>query len=134
MDRNSGALPKLAMPVKYFVGSALGSGKQAMPWVSIEDVCSGFECMLHSKVQGICNLVADDSCTNEGFVRSLGKVLHRPIVFPKVPAFILKAMLGESSMAILQGQFVSNKKIKDAGFRFVDSNLELALQKIYATE
>jgi uncharacterized protein (TIGR01777 family) len=134
LDKNGGALPKLAMPVKYFVGSALADGKQAMPWVSIDDVCNAFEFALLPSINGIYNVVAENHCTNESFVRTLGKVLRRPIIFPKVPAFVLQLMLGESSIAITKGQFVSNQKIKAAGFHFKHSKLSSTLEDLYAIE
>lgn len=134
LDKDGGALPKLAMPVKYFVGSALATGKQAMPWVSIDDVCSAFEFAIQPSINGIYNVVAENHCTNESFIRTLGKVLHRPIIFPKVPSFALQLILGESSIAITKGQFVSNQKIKAAGFHFKHSKLSSTLEDIYAIQ
>lgn len=131
LDQHQGALPKLAAPVKMGFGSALGTGKQAMPWVHIDDVCAAFEYMIASNHSGVYNLVADEEQSNASFTKTLAKVLHRPFVMPKVPSFLLRMILGESSIAILEGQQVSNAKLKAAGFTFRYSVLKEALENIY---
>lgn len=118
LDSQSGALPKLASPVKFGIGSALGSGEQAMPWVHIYDVCSAFEFVLKNHVSGTFNVVSDEMHSNKSFLKIIASVLRRPFIFPKVPAFVLRLLLGESSIAILEGQKVSNQKLKQTGFTF----------------
>ncbi len=132
LAKDGGALPQLALPVKLFVGSALGSGKQYVSWIHIDDLCNVFlKAMNDEKINGVYNAVAPDPVSNKAFTKALAKILHRPMWPVRVPSFILRMLLGEKAAIILTSQRVSSKKIISAGFNFQFKNLEDALENIY---
>jgi uncharacterized protein len=133
LTKEGGALPLLALPVKYFVGAPLGSGKQYISWIHYADLCNIFLRAAQDKtIHGIYNAVAPEPSTNSDFSKTLSAVLHRPFFLPAVPASLLKLMLGEKSITVTGGQRGSSKKIQDAGFVFQFPNLKEALKEIYA--
>ncbi|MBI3512170.1 MAG: TIGR01777 family protein [Bacteroidetes bacterium] len=133
LARNGGAIPKLAAPVKWYIGAPLGNGKQWMPWIHIDDLCELIIfSILNKNISGVYNATGTQQVTNKQFMRSLGKVLHRPVFFPGVPKFALKLFLGERACMILEGSRVSNKKITETGFVFRNDELSTALENIFA--
>lgn len=131
---NGGALPVMKIPVKFFVGSALGSGRQFISWVHIEDVCRAIlHVSANPNVQGVYNLTAPEPVSNKEFIKSLAKTMHRPFWPISVPSFLLRILLGEKSEIILHGQRVSSEKLQQTGFRFkhVDlfQSMDLLLNK-----
>jgi hypothetical protein len=132
LAKDGGVLPQLAKPVKWLAGSPLGSGKQWMPWVHIDDLCALFlKAIEDVNMKGPYNAAASQHITNKEFVKAIGKVLHRPVFLPPVPEFILKTILGEMSGIVTKGSRVSNEKIKKAGFNFQYDNLETALKQLF---
>jgi uncharacterized protein (TIGR01777 family) len=128
LAKDSGALPKIAEPIKYFAGAALGSGRQIMPWVHIHDVCNAFVWALENEsINGAFNVCSDEQPTNAAFTKELAEAMRKPLFLPNVPGFVLKLALGELANMVLEGSFISNKKIKDAGFHFQFNNLKQAL-------
>ncbi|MEO5643516.1 MAG: TIGR01777 family oxidoreductase [Bacteroidia bacterium] len=131
LAKDGGALPKLAAPVKWFVGSPLGSGKQWMPWIHIDDLCALFvKAVEDEQMSGAYNAVAPNPVTNKEFVKTIGKVLHRPVFLPPVPGFALKLALGEMAQIVTEGSRVSNEKIRKAGFTFRYNELQPALENL----
>ncbi|CAN5149006.1 TIGR01777 family oxidoreductase [soil metagenome] len=131
LAKEGGALPQLAAPVKWFVGSPLGSGKQWMPWIHIDDLCLLFlKAIEDDSMHDVYNAATDQQVTNKEFVRTIGKVLHRAVFFPNVPKFILKLMLGEMSGIVTEGSRVSNAKLLKTGFVFKYNKLEEAIRQL----
>lgn len=131
LAKEGGALPKLAAPVKWFVGSPLGSGKQWMPWIHIDDLCALFlKALEDESMSGPYNAVGTHPVTNKEFVKTIGNVLHRPVFFPPVPKFALKIFLGEMANIVTEGSRVSNDKIVKTGFVFKYNSLEVALSNL----
>ena len=127
-----GALEKMAAPVKWFIGSPLGSGKQWIPWIHVQDVIDMYLFAIeNAAIAGVYNMVAPNPATNEQLTGAIAKQLHRPIWLPNVPAFSLKLLLGEMSIIVLGGAKVSAQKIEDAGFKFKYTGLTDALREIY---
>jgi uncharacterized protein (TIGR01777 family) len=117
--KEGGALPKMAQPIKMFVGASLGSGNQFISWIHIEDLCQIFIHLLENdSLRGVYNAVAPHPVTNEMLTKIIAKVLHRPLILPNVPDFVLQAMLGEMSSIALTGSRVSSDKILQAGYQF----------------
>lgn len=132
LNKKGGALPQLANPVKWYVGSPLGDGKQWIPWIHWHDVVKLYlYAIMHNKLTGTFNMVAPAPVTNEEMVRTVAKQLHKPLWAPKVPAFALNLLLGEMSMIVLGSTKVSPQKIEDNGFKFEYPELEGALKEIY---
>ena len=128
LSRSGGALEKLKKPIKMGFGSALGDGKQWMPWVHIDDLIQAYIKGLEDhKFDGIYNVCAPEHISNEEFTRKIAATVGKKIWAPKVPAFILKAMFGEMSGIILNGSRVSGEKIEKTGLKYEYPTLELAL-------
>jgi len=127
---DGGALARMLMPFRFFVGGPLGSGRQWFPWIHRDDVVSAIEFGLRERsLEGPVNLAAPEPVRMADFCRTLGRVLHRPSWLP-VPAIALKLLLGEMSAMVLTGQKVVPRKLLVAGFHFRFSRLETALQDI----
>ena len=132
LDKNGGALKKMAQPVQFFAGAAIGSGKQYMPWIHVKDLCDMILYTLkNQKTHGIYNGVSSTHITNEDFTKAIGKALHRPILLPAIPAFVIKALFGDMAGMVLQGSRVSNEKIKETGFNFEFENIDSALKDLF---
>jgi uncharacterized protein (TIGR01777 family) len=126
LDKNGGALQKMLSPVQWGFGSALGTGKQYMPWIHAEDLANIYLHVVSHQLNGSYNALTGN-VTNEFFTKSLASTMHKPFFFPKVPSIIMKMLFGEMSSVLLDGLKASNKKIKDTGFLFKHENLKNAL-------
>ena len=132
LSTEGGALPQIAKPVKLGAGAALGSGKQYMSWIHLDDLCRLFMAMLDDvQWQGVYNAVAPHPVSNAEFTKELAQVLHRPLLLPKVPAFGLKLAMGEMSEIVLASQNVSAAKVLARGFEFEFPELHGALVALY---
>jgi uncharacterized protein (TIGR01777 family) len=133
--KNAGALPKMAQPIKWYVGSPLGSGKQQIPWIHLDDICTIFSnAVSDSRYYGSINATATENCTNKEFTKVLAKVLHRPMIPFHVPSFVIKTIFGEMAVVVLEGSRVSNHRIKQMGYSFQYPSLETAIRNILAGE
>ena len=132
LSKNGGALPKMTLPFRLFVGGKTGSGKQNMSWIHIEDEIRAIEFLVTNKVaKGIYNLVSPFPVTNEIFSKTLGKTLNRPSFF-SVPSKIIKLLFGEmGEEVLLKGQKVIPKRLQDLGFEYKHPHLEDALENIF---
>lgn len=132
LDKESGALEKIAQPVKYGVGAPLGSGKQWISWIHLEDVSDmylyGVE---NEKLSGAFNMCSPYPVTNASLTKAIAKQLRKPLWLPKVPAFALKLALGEMSAVVLGSTKMSTQKVEETGFKFSFPEINKALQDIY---
>ena len=127
---NGGALRKLLIPFKLFVGGPLGSGRQWFPWVHRDDLVGVILFALADKnVAGSMNVTAPESVTMKEFCATLGHVLHRPSWAP-VPGFVLKIVLGEMSGMVLTGQRAVPRALERYGYKFRFPQLASALSDI----
>lgn len=109
-------------------GTILGTGKQFLPWIHIEDLCAIYlKAIQDEKVNGPYNATVLDNTTNEILSKTLANLLGYSIWLPKVPAFILKIVLGEMSIAVLTGKRISSERMKQADFNFQFEDLKTAL-------
>ncbi|TFF37561.1 TIGR01777 family oxidoreductase [Mucilaginibacter psychrotolerans] len=132
LSKDGGALPQLALPVKLGVGSPLGTGKQWVSWIHPRDVMDMYLLgVADENLTGVFNMAAPYPVTNEQLTRAIAKQLHRPLWAPKVPAFILKLLMGEMALLALGSTKTSVKKIMDVGFTFTYPDITSALQEIY---
>lgn len=132
LTENEGALPKMSTPIKLGIGSPIGTGKQYMPWIHIDDICRMYEYALKNEsVEGAYNAVAPEHATNQSFTKKIAEVLKKPLIMPNVPVFVLKLLFGELSVAVLEGSRASSEKIEKAGFEFKFPNLEKALKDLF---
>jgi uncharacterized protein (TIGR01777 family) len=131
LGENGGALAKMLPPFRFGLGAPLGSGRQYMPWIHIEDLVRLMVFAAeHENVRGPINGAGPNPVTNREFTKTLGKVLSRPTIFPPVPGFMLKLMFGEFGQILLHSQRVVPKKAMDVGFEFRFSELEPALRDV----
>jgi uncharacterized protein len=133
LDARDGALPRMLLPIRLFVGGKLGTGLQWMSWVSLDDVANAVKFALENDAaRGPMNVVSPNPVRNEDFIHTAARILHRPAVFP-APAFALRAALGEMADALLfTSQRVVPEKLPALGFTFQDAQLEPALRRILA--
>ena len=126
-----GALAKMITPVKTGLGASIGSGKQFMPWIHIDDLCEIYlKAIEDNNMHGAFNAVAPEHKTNREFSESLTKVLKKKVWFPSIPAFILKIIFGKMSEIILNGSRVSSNKLIKEGFQFKFPDLKSALSNL----
>ena len=129
MGKDDGFLKKLVPLFKYRLGSALGSGKQYMPWIHIDDLCGIYlQAIVNNEMSGPYNAAVNDDTTNSIFSKTLARIFGYSIWLPNVPEFILKMTLGEMSKIVLTGRRVSSDKIEQTGFEFKFTDLEEALK------
>jgi hypothetical protein len=128
-----GALPRMLTPFKLGVGGRLGSGKQWMSWIALDDVIQILRAAItDEKMHGSVNVVAPQPVQNAEFTRVLANVLHRPAIFP-APAIALRLALGQMADALLlSSQRVQPEKLLASDYKFRYENLEPALQAILA--
>lgn len=129
LGNNDGFLKKLIPLFKYRLGSALGSGKQYMPWIHVDDLCAIYlKAISDASMEGPYNAAICDNTTNTVFSKTLARVFGYSIWLPNVPAFVLKLVMGEMAKIVLTGRRVSSDKIEQTGFKFKFNNLEEALR------
>ncbi len=129
LARAGGMLEKMLTPFKMGLGGKIGSGKQYISWIGIEDAVAAMKLALNDgSIRGPLNVVSPKPVTNERFTRALGEVLSRPTVMA-MPAFAARLAFGEmADEMLLVSQKVMPKKLQAAGFQFEYSDLEAALQ------
>jgi len=131
LAKKDSVLDKMIIPIKIGIGSAIGSGKQYMPWIHIDDICNIYiKAIEDINMQGAYNSTATDQKNNEEFMHSIAKVLKKPFWFPKVPSFTIRLLFGEMADILLKGSRVSNKKLLQSGFEFQFNDLKKALEDL----
>lgn len=131
LSGKGGAYAEIAKPIRLGLGAVLGSGKQPVSWIHINDLCKLFlKALEDENIHGIYNAVAPEKINQYQLTYSIAKSLGKKIRLPNVPAFALKLMLGERSDILLKGCKVSSQKIIDAGFQFEFENLLDAVSEI----
>lgn len=127
-----GAVPKLALPIRLMVGAPVGSGKQMISWIHLEDACALILFAIENQsMQGVYNAAAPEAVSNADFTHALARVLHKPLWLPNVPAFMLRLLLGEMAEMVLGGVAVSSEKVQQSGFHFSFPNLTIALHNLF---
>jgi uncharacterized protein (TIGR01777 family) len=129
VSARGGMLGKLLLPFKLGGGGPVGSGKQYLPWIAIEDVLGALEWLLHRQdAIGPVNLVAPQQIRQGEFAQALGKVLHRPALLP-LPAAAVKLMFGQMGQEVLlAGQRVAPRRLQELGFTWAYPQIEDALR------
>ena len=129
LSKNGGALATMLMPFKLGVGGVVGSGKQWMSWVSLDDVVGIVNFTLENEsVRGAVNVVSPNPATNEEFTKTLGEVLYRPTILP-LPEFAVNLVFGEMGDALLiDSTRVVPKRLVAADYNFKFPDLKPALE------
>lgn len=131
LHKDEGALPQIAMPIKYGVGGKIGSGEQWISWIHIDDCVNLlFFALVNESMEGAVNITAPHPQRNKEFTETLAAILKRPNIF-NVPATVVKSVIGEMAQLVTEGQYVIPKKAIDSDFIFHYEHLEDALEDIY---
>jgi len=127
LSNAGGALPKMALPFKLFVGGAVGDGSQWVPWIHLRDEARAIRFLLeHPGAAGPVNLVAPEPVTNRQLSRLLARALHRPSLL-RAPRFALRTVLGEMADTVLASQRVLPRRLAALGFTWEYPELARAL-------
>ncbi|MFQ5962916.1 MAG: TIGR01777 family oxidoreductase [Candidatus Scalinduaceae bacterium] len=131
LSNAGGALAKMLTPFKMGMGGKIGSGKQYMSWVAIDDVTGAiYHALTTDSLNGPVNVTSPNPVTNKEFTKTLGRVLNRPTVMP-MPAFAARLAFGEmANELLLASTRVEPKKLLDAGYHFQYPELEDAIKHI----
>ena len=131
LSPNGGMLQKLLLPFKMGLGGIVGNGQQYISWVSINDMAGMIQFLLETdSISGAVNLVSTQPVTNYTFTKTLGSVLNRPTIFP-LPARVARLVFGEMADALLLSSArVQPKRLLEAGYDFIDTDLEMTLRSL----
>lgn len=129
--KDGGALTKIAKPIRFGLGSPIGSGKQWVPWIHIHDLVELYVRAIEDEnIEGAYNGVAPADVQQEALTKEIGSVLDKPTFLPAVPEFVLKLTLGQMACIVTEGSRVSSEKIQSAGFEFKFPELKPALKNL----
>lgn len=134
LGRDGGALKTMELPFRAGLGGRIGSGKQMMSWIHIDDLCRAVDhLMSKNNLFGPVNLTTPHPVSNAMFTTMLARELRRPALFP-IPAFALRLLYGEGATVLTRGQAVLPKKLQQSGFQFRHPHLEEALKELYSSK
>ena len=132
LSEKGGALKEMAGAVRWGVGSPLGTGRQIVSWIHLDDLSNIFiRAAEHESMQGPYNGVSPHPVTNLKMTRAIAKQLGRPLWLPPVPYFVLRLVVGEMAYVVVNGSNVSSEKIQKTGFEFQFNDLESALSDLF---
>lgn len=127
LSAEGGALPKMSLPFKLFVGGKVGDGSQWVPWIHLRDEARAIRFLLeHAEAQGPVNLTSPEPVTNRQLSRLLARTLRRPNLF-RAPRFALRTVLGEMADTVLTSQRAFPTRLANLGFTWEHPELEPAL-------
>ena len=130
LGKDDGALPQMVLPYKMFIGGPVGSGRQWVSWVHVQDVAKAILHIIQkNQLEGAINVTAPFPLRMNDFGKTISVALHRPHWFP-VPSPIMKVVLGKKSSLVLEGQFVTPDKLLANSFEFDFPTLSSALENL----
>ena len=130
LDPGEGALPRLLLPFRLFVGGPMGSGKQWVSWIHLEDQARAIRFLIENgEARGAFNVTAPNPVPNGELAKSIGQAMGRPSWIP-VPGFALRLAFGEVAEVVLKGQRAVPQRLLDLGFEFRFPAAQAALQDL----
>ncbi|MED2753947.1 TIGR01777 family oxidoreductase [Bacillus thuringiensis] len=130
LGADGGALPKMLLPYQFYIGGTIGSGKQWLSWIHIDDVVRMMDFIIHKKeIDGPLNMTAPTPIRMKEFGKTIAAATRKPHWLP-VPSFMLHALLGEMSILVLEGQHVLPSKAIKHGYQYTFPAIDHALQNI----
>ena len=131
LQKNGGALRQMLPMFKRSMGSPLGSGKQWLSWIHLQDLMDIFLFVLQeSEIRGPVNCASPTAVRNKDFTKALGKALNKPTFMPAVPGLLIKAAMGEFGSVLVKGQRVVPKVLLSKGFTFRFPEISAALRDL----
>lgn len=132
LGKNGGALSKMALPFKFFLGGPLGNGRQFFPWIHLDDLIQAiFHITSHPDIKGPVNFTAPTPVRQKDFAKTLGKVLRRPSFLP-APEIFVKGLMGELGESFLNSQCAKPSKLLANNFEFNFPEIKKALENIFS--
>jgi len=129
-SEKGGALPEMIKPIKMFVGSGFGTGKQMQTWIHINDVVRLYFFTLQNKIEGVINAVAPNPISNQELTRCIAKQLHRPLFLPNVPLIVMNLILGEMHILLFNNKNIIPRRALELAFQFEYPTADLALTNL----
>jgi uncharacterized protein (TIGR01777 family) len=132
LSNKGGALKEFIKPLQFGIAGILGSGRQIISWIHIDDLCGMFIHLIQNKeLSGIYNGVAPLPVSNQEMVKTVARIRNGKLFLPlHIPAFMLKLLIGEGSVEILKSTRVSADKILSTGFRFLYPEIGIAIENL----
>lgn len=131
LGKNAEALKLMKFPTQFGLGASLGNGKQASPWIHVEDLCRVYLKAVEDEVMaGSYNAAVSEKLTHQQFMQHLAKGLKKPLFLPNIPSFAVKLAMGEKAVIVLEGSFLDNEKLLSTGFKFNYPTLDDALREL----
>lgn len=128
LAKEGGAFPEFVKPLKFGTATILGSGKQIVSWIHIDDLVNIYIYAIeNADMKGVFNAVAPHPVTNKELILSIARARKKFFIPVKVPSVVLKTVLGEMSVEVLKSATVSGRKVMDEGFQFQFSNISSAV-------
>jgi uncharacterized protein (TIGR01777 family) len=130
LSAKGGALVRMLLPFRFFVGGPLGNGRQWMPWIHLADEVAAIRFLIEKEeASGPFNLTAPNPLTNADFSRAVGRVMGRPALVP-APGLAMRLAFGEMATLLLDGQRAIPRRLLDLGFAFRFPHAQAALQDL----
>jgi uncharacterized protein len=123
-----GALIEMIKPIKMFVGSGFGSGKQIQSWIHLTDLTQMYYWVLQNKIEGIINAVAPHYISNQELTKVLAICLKKPLLLPNVPKFVMKFILGEMHILLFNNKKIIPQRALSLGFKFQFETAQHAIE------
>lgn len=127
-SRKGGALLEIIKPIKMFVGSGFGSGKQMQSWIHLSDLANLYYWVIQNQIEGIVNAVAPNAISNQDLTKAIAKQLNRPLFLPNIPQFVMKLILGDMHILLFNDKKIIPQRALLHGFHFQFDTIQKALQ------
>jgi uncharacterized protein (TIGR01777 family) len=131
LSSKGGFIKEVGKPIQYYAGTVLGSGKQMLSWIHINDLVNLFAAAVtRDSMKGIYNGVSPNPVSFHEITHKLAQRMHKPILLPNVPGIALKILMGEMYSMLIANQHVSAQKILNEGFEFQYPDIDSALANL----
>lgn len=131
LSNEGGAFPEFVKPMKFGIAGILGSGKQKVSWIHVDDIIRAYaEAVENSHLRGVYNAVARESVSNKELTLRIARARKKPFIAMHVPAFGLKALFGEVSVEVLKSTDVDGKRLRDSGFNLIYPTIDSAINDL----